>query len=194
MKNKKKIAIIIPARLGSQRLKHKNILPIKNIPMVAYVAREAKKSKFNPIVFVSSESEIIRKICVKYDINFIKRPKRLAKKFVEKQEVIVSAAKYILRKFKYKPEIIVSLQCNSPQFKCKDLDNAIKFFKKSFPEKEKKELISVGRDNMQNAAFRIMTWKAVFQKSLSTNISIFFTDYVDVHNKADYLLTLKKIK
>jgi CMP-N-acetylneuraminic acid synthetase len=191
---KNKIIVIIPARLGSQRLKYKNILPIKNIPMVAYVAREAKKSKFNPTIFVSSESEIIEKICVKYDLNFIKRPKKLARKFVEKQEVIVSAAKHILRKFKYKPEIVVSLQCNSPEFKCKDLDNAIKFFKKSFPGKEKKELISVGRDNMQNAAFRIMTWKAVFQKSLSTNISIFYTDYTDIHYKTDYLLTLKKIK
>ena len=29
-----KIVVIIPARLGSLRLKNKNILPIKNIPML----------------------------------------------------------------------------------------------------------------------------------------------------------------
>jgi len=191
---KNKIIIIIPARLGSQRLKNKNILPIKNVPMVAYVAQEAQKSKHAPTIFISSESEVVRKICIKYHLNFIKRPKNLSKKFVEKQEVIVHAVKYVHKKFKYKPQIVISLQCNSPEFEYKDLDVAIKFFKKSFPGKKKKELISVGKNNMQNAAFRIMTWQAVFQKSLSTNVSIFFCNYVDIHSKRDYLLAIKKIK
>ena len=61
----KKLLIIIPARIGSKRLKKKNILPIKNLPMVIYVAKEALKSKYKPFVYVSSESsEIINFPCL----------------------------------------------------------------------------------------------------------------------------------
>ena len=45
------------------------------------------------------------------------------------------------KKFKFKPKAVVSLQCNSPEFNYKDLDKALKFFKKKFPQKKKKELI-----------------------------------------------------
>ena len=43
----KNLAIIIPVRLGSKRLKNKNILPVKGLPMFVYVAKEAQKSKNN---------------------------------------------------------------------------------------------------------------------------------------------------
>ena len=42
----KKIILIIPVRMGSKRLKNKNILPINKMPMFVYVAKEAVKSKF----------------------------------------------------------------------------------------------------------------------------------------------------
>ena len=56
----KNILIIIPARIGSKRLKKKNILPIKGIPMVIFVANEAKKSKYKPYVVVSTEIQKLR--------------------------------------------------------------------------------------------------------------------------------------
>ena len=185
--------IIIPARMGSVRLKNKNILPIKGIPMFVYVAKEAQKSKYNPKIWVSSESSKIKKICEKFNINFLKRPTKLSKSNVEKQLVVVHAVKLLSKKFKNNPPIVISLQPNSPEFKSKDLDQAIQFFSNSFKNKKNKELISVGRDNRQNAAFRIMTFSAVFQKSLSTNIIIFKTNYTDIHNKRDYLKVKKKI-
>ena len=102
---REKVLIIIPARLGSKRLKQKNILLIKNIPMVIYVANEAMRSKFKPIVVVSSESIRIQNLCQKYGVDFIKRPKYLANDKIEKQEVVVHAFKKL--KKKYKPYIIV---------------------------------------------------------------------------------------
>ena len=77
-----------------------------------------------------------------------------------------------MKKLKFKPEIIISLQANSPEIKVKHLDEAIKIFKKSSLIKEIRA-ISVGKDNLQNAAFRIMSHSAVFQKSLSTNIIVY---------------------
>lgn len=187
------ILIIIPARLGSKRLERKNILPIKKLPMFVYVAKEALKSKFKVSVFISSESLKIIDICKKYKIKFVKRPPSLAKDYVEKQEVIAHAYKKLKKKLK--PKIIVSLQVNTPQFKIRDLDNAIVFFKKKvFPKKLIKEVISVGKDNLQNGAFRIMTPKAVCKKTLSTNIGVFFTDYIDIHYLNDYENAKQKIE
>ena len=187
----KNLVIIIPSRLGSTRLKNKNILLIKGMPMFVYVALEALKSKYKPTVFISSESQKVKQMCLKYKLNFIQRPKRLSTKMVEKQEIIVHGSRFISKKYKFKPKIVVSLQCNSPEFNYKDFDKAMKVFNKKFLKKEKKELISVGHDNCQNAAFRIMTYKAVFQKSLSTNVIIFFTNYTDIHTKQDYKKVLK---
>ena len=58
----KRPLIIIPARLGSKRLKNKNILPVKGLPMFVYVAKKVQKSIFSPYIFVSSISKN-RKIC-----------------------------------------------------------------------------------------------------------------------------------
>lgn len=186
------ILIIIPARLGSKRLKKKNVLPIKNLPMFIYVAKEVHKSRLKPNVYVSSESSKIIGICKKYKINFIKRPNYLSKDNVEKQEAVVHAFKKL--KNKLKPKIIVSLQANSPEVKYKDLDNAINFFKKAFPLKPIKEVISVGKDNLQNGAFRIMTPNTVCKKTLSTNIGIYKTNYIDIHDLNDYKNAKKKIE
>ena len=195
IKKKTKIAVIIPVRMGSKRLRNKNILPIKDIPMFVFVAKNVNKSKHKLNVFISSESEKIRVICKKYDLNFIKRPKRLSLDFVEKQEVIVHATKYLKKKLNYDPKIIISLQANSPEFDVKDLDKALKFFNnKMYIGKPIKELISVNHDNIQNGAFRILTNKAVFQKTLSTKLGVFFTNYLDIHSKLDYLKVKKKIE
>ena len=73
----------------------------------------------------------------------------------------------------------------------KDINNALNFFhKRLYPNYPIKELISVGNDNIQNAAFRIMTYKAAFQRSLSTKIGIFITNSLDIHTFNEY----KKVK
>tara|TARA_B100000963_G_C22469922_1_gene599633 strand:+ start:233 stop:814 length:582 start_codon:yes stop_codon:yes gene_type:complete len=189
---KKNNIIIIPARGNSKRLKNKNLLQINKRSLIEIACLEAKKSKFFGKIYVSSEDIRIQKICKKLKINFIKRPKHLSKDNVEKQEIIVHVLKTLLRK-KLKISNVVSLQPNSPQFKSKDLDKAYIFFRdKLYLNAPIKELISVNHDNIQNACFRIMTLKAAFQKTLSTKIGIFFTDYIDINNKKDFL-KVKKI-
>ena len=93
-----KLLIIIPARIGSKRLKEKNILPIKNLPMLVYVAKEAMKSKYKPHVYISTESKRIINICNVYGLNYVIRPKKLANDRVEKQEAIIHAYKKLKKK------------------------------------------------------------------------------------------------
>ncbi len=189
-----KTILIMPVKFNSSRLKYKNILPIKNLPMFVYSLKKVDKSKKIDGFFVSTESQKIIDICKKYNINYIKRPASLAKPNVEKQEVIVNALKALKRK-KIRPNVVISYQANSPETRLKDLEKAIYFFKKKMlPNYPVKELISVGKDNIQNAAFRIMTYKAAFQKTLSTKIGIFFTNAIDIHTKKDYKKIKKRIE
>ena len=189
-----KILVIIPVRGNSKRLKNKNILPIKGIPMFLYVAQKIIKSKNNLRIVVSSENSKILKICKDNNIEFLKRPKYLSNDEIEKQDVIVHATRYISKKEKFFPKIVISLQTNTPQINSNDLDKAIKFFKSIFVGKKIKEVFAIGKGNIQNGAFRIMTYKTVFQKTLSTKVGVFKTNYIDIHNKKEYLRVKKIIE
>ena len=185
-----KTILIMPVKFKSSRLKNKNILPIKGIPMFVYTMNAIKRSKKIDKFYVSTESSKIIKICKKFKIEFIRRPYYLARPDSEKQAVIVHGLKQLAKK-KIKPQVVISLQANSPQTRMKDINNALNFFhKRLYPNYPIKELISVGNDNIQNAAFRIMTYKAAFQRSLSTKIGIFITNSLDIHTFNEY----KKVK
>ena len=73
------------------------------------------KSRFSPIIYISSGSKIVQKICKIYNLNFIKRPKKLSSDKAEKQLAIVHAVKVLTKRLSYKPEIVISLQANSPE-------------------------------------------------------------------------------
>ena len=48
------IVAIIPARSKSKRLKNKNVLPIKGMPMFVFVANILKKSKYISKIYIST--------------------------------------------------------------------------------------------------------------------------------------------
>ncbi len=189
-----KILVIIPVRGNSKRLKNKNVLSIKGMPMFLYVAQKIIKSKNNLRIVVSSENSKILKICKDNNIEFLKRPKYLSEDEIEKQDVIAHATRLISKKENFFPKIVISLQANTPQINKNDLDKAIKFFKSIFVGKKIKEVFAIDKDNLQNGAFRIMTYKTVFQKTLSTKVGVFKTNYIDIHNKKQYLLVKNLIE
>jgi CMP-N-acetylneuraminic acid synthetase len=189
----KKVFVIMPVKYQSERLKKKNILPINNSPMFVFVAKKFAKSKIISKFIVSTESKKIKDLCGHYKIDFIHRPYYLSRSHIEKQAVIVHAVKKL--RFINKNDIIVSVQPNSPEINMIDIKKALYFFKKKLYVGSKiKELICVNNKNIQNPAFRILTYDAVFQKTLSTKIGIYFADYEDIHTKKDYLKVKKSIE
>ena len=189
----KKIVVIMPVKYQSKRLKEKNILPINHLPMFVYVANKFIKSKIFSKFIVSTESKKIMKLCEDYKIDYINRPKYLSKPEVEKQAVIVHAVKNF--KAINKNDIIISLQPNSPEVKVSDIKKALNFFKNKLYKNAKiKELICVNKNNVQNPSFRILTYDAVFQRTLSTKIGIYHANYEDIHTLKEYLKVKKKIE
>ena len=73
MSNKPLIYAMIPARLGSTRLKMKNLALINNKPMISYAIEAAKKSGIFDKVVLNSESEIFKEIANRHEILFYHR-------------------------------------------------------------------------------------------------------------------------
>jgi CMP-N-acetylneuraminic acid synthetase len=90
----------------------------------------------------------------------------------------------------YKPDIVISLQANSPEMTGEMLDNAIE----SFIVNNRNELISVDKTLMMNAAFRIMKNWYVYQRELSTKTGAFICDVEDVHTIEDVKRIEQKTK
>ena len=61
-----KIITLIPARSGSKGLEGKNIKLFRGEPLISWTIKEALKSKYIDEVFVSTDSEEISEISVKY--------------------------------------------------------------------------------------------------------------------------------
>tara|TARA_R110002074_G_scaffold134883_3_gene279235 strand:+ start:165 stop:782 length:618 start_codon:yes stop_codon:yes gene_type:complete len=175
-----KIVAIIPARGGSKRLKRKNIYPIWGKPMLYWAVKAAKESSHITDVWVTTEDEEIERVALEAGARVHKRDPKLSEDHVYKMAAIREATSFIERNY-YKPEVVVSLQANSPEMTGKILDNAIE----SFIINERNELISVDRGLMMNAAFRIMKNWYVYQRELSTKTGAFICDVEDVHTIDD---------
>jgi glycosyltransferase involved in cell wall biosynthesis len=178
------IVAVIPARLGSKRLKKKNILDIMGKPMIQYAIEAAFSSEYITDVFVSTESDEVALIAEKLGVNIIRRPENLAADNIIKQDVIVHSVKEI-EKIK-QPSIVVSLQANSPQVTGEIIDNCIY----QLHSTNTNEVMTVDKNMVQNAAIRVMCYEAVFQKALSTYFSVYVKDLIDIHTKDDLQLVI----
>jgi CMP-N-acetylneuraminic acid synthetase len=177
---KKNIIAIIPARAGSKRFKNKNIFIHKNLPMIAWTINAARKSVFISDVYVTSESSKILKIAKKFGAKTILRPKSLAGDRVPKIEAIKHAVQKISKNNK-KIHFVASLQANSPNITPLDIDSCIS----DIINKNKNEIMSLDVNLNQNGAIRIMKYKTVFDKMLSTHFSCRINNVWDVHKIND---------
>jgi pseudaminic acid cytidylyltransferase len=90
---------IIPARSKSVRIKNKNIISFFGKPIIAYAIDVAKKSKLFKRIIVSTDSEKIAKIAIKYgaEVPFL-RSKKLSGNYTTTTDVIIDTIKKISSK------------------------------------------------------------------------------------------------
>jgi len=119
--------VIIPARGNSKGIKKKNLLNFCSKPLLYWSIIQAKKSKFKNHIYISSESDEIKKLCNKMKVKFIKRPKKLCSDTSSSESALIHALKVIGGKVKN----IIFLQATSPLRKPKDIDMAFNLFKKT---------------------------------------------------------------
>lgn len=79
---------MIPARIGSQRLKYKNLALIKNKALIEYSIINAIKTKLFNKIYINSDSDIFEFFSKKYKIDFYKRKKKYANSNAKSDDVI----------------------------------------------------------------------------------------------------------
>lgn len=90
---KGKVIAMIPARVGSERLKMKNLALINGKPLIYYSINAAKKSGLFDKVVLNSDSEIFERIAKRYGIDFYLRPKSLGSSDTKSDEVVADFMK-----------------------------------------------------------------------------------------------------
>lgn len=120
MKNKKTFLAIIPARGGSKRLPHKNILPLAGKPMINWTIEAGLNSKYLDRVVVSSDNEEILILAQQAGAQIISRPAELAQDNSTSFDVI----KHVQSVSEYY-DYIVLLQPTSPLRTSQHIDEAI---------------------------------------------------------------------
>lgn len=134
------IAIVIPARRSSSRLKNKNILKIKVVSLINRAINFSKKIKFCKKIIITTD---IPKSKINFDQKetiFIKRPKHLAGNKSKIYKTIIYIDRYLKKKKKLKINSILMLQPTSPFRSINQINKAYKIFKKN---KMKFSLISL---------------------------------------------------
>ena len=89
---------VIPARGGSKRIPKKNIKPFFGKPLIAYSIENALKSNLFDNVIVSTDSDEIAKVALKYGAKVHMRPKELADDYTGTGAVV----NYVVKELKKK--------------------------------------------------------------------------------------------
>jgi CMP-N-acetylneuraminic acid synthetase len=124
---KNNIHAIILARGGSKGIKNKNLISIKNKPLVYWSIKHSKSSKLINETWVSSEDNKILKVSEKYKAKLIIRPKKIATSKSSSESAWIHAINF-LKSQNIKATHIVGIQPTSPIRSPKDFDDAIKYF------------------------------------------------------------------
>ncbi|KZL16324.1 cytidyltransferase [Pseudovibrio sp. Ad26] len=83
-----KMIAMIPARLGSQRLKRKNLALLNGQPLIAHAIRKCFAAQCFDEVWVNSESDEIAEVAIKEGAKFHRRPATLADNVATSEEFV----------------------------------------------------------------------------------------------------------
>ncbi len=134
MINSKSVLAIIPARGGSKRLPHKNILDFAGKPLITWTIMSAKNSRYIDNIIVSSDKNKILALAKSMGVDVVKRPEELSRDETTSFDVVKHAIDNIKRH-----DYIILLQPTSPLRTSQHIDESIGFL----VEKEADAVISV---------------------------------------------------
>ncbi|OXA81470.1 N-acylneuraminate cytidylyltransferase/CMP-N,N'-diacetyllegionaminic acid synthase [Flavobacterium aquidurense] len=121
-----RVLAIIPARGGSKGVPGKNIKLLGSKPLIVHAIECAKKCKKVTKTIVSTDSDEILNIALKFEAEVIKRLTSLA----QDTSNVVTAVEEVYQKLEEEFDLIVLLQPTSPLRTSVDLENIITMFEK----------------------------------------------------------------
>ena len=156
---------LIPARIGSKRIKKKNIKIFHGKPLISYAIVNAKKSKLFKKIIVSTDSKIISSIAKKNgaEVPFL-RPKKYSHDKATDEQVRRHFIEYC-KKEKINLKYLCYLYPATPLLKVSTLKKTFNFFKKNkFSElmviaKYRSPIAKVFVKNKKNAVKQLNKYK-----------------------------------
>ncbi len=122
------ILAVIPARGGSKGIPKKNIRLMAGKPLISYAIENAKKSKHDIRVVVTTDNAEIKSVASSYSAEIIDRPDCLADDKTTLDPVIFHAVAEAEKKFNIDFDVVITMQPTSPCLKTDTLDKAIDLF------------------------------------------------------------------
>lgn len=127
MKKRESIIALIPARGGSKRIPHKNMVEVGGKPLIAWTIEQAKKSRYLSRVIVSTDDAEIAEVARKYgaEVPFM-RPDHIAGDLTPDLPVFEHALCWLQEKEGTVPEVVAHLRVNTGIFRtAEDMDQGI---------------------------------------------------------------------
>ena len=120
-----KIIAMIPARIGSTRLKFKNLALVNKKPLIYYSINASIKSNIFDKIIINSDDNVFKKIANRYKVGFYNRPKKLGGNNIKSDDVVYDFLK------SYKCDVLVWVNPIAPLQDPKDINKIVKDFLKS---------------------------------------------------------------
>ncbi|EJQ0552695.1 acylneuraminate cytidylyltransferase [Campylobacter coli] len=138
--SKNKYIAEIPARLGSQRVRQKNLILIEGEPMIAYAIKACKNASSISDIYVNTESDLIGQVALDYGVKYYKRNQELALDYIVSDQFNYDFLK------KIECEALVMVNPVSPLIESIDIEEAINFFETN----QLDSMISVKDERLQS--------------------------------------------
>jgi len=134
-----KVVAMIPARLGSKRIKNKNLRLLAGKPLVCHVADTAKEADVFDEIYINSESDIFKAVADEFCIKCYKRPEKLAGDYATNDMFVTDFINNV------ECDIIVQINPTSPLLTVED----VRSFVKRMVEEELDTLHSVTEEHIE---------------------------------------------
>lgn len=170
-----KVLVIIPAKLDSKRLKNKNIRDVGGKPMFLHSVDYAMSSKYDVDIIVSSESDIVKKICDEYGVKFHKRSADLCGD-VE----VVDVYEHIINQIDDTYDIVIGLQPDNPN-RTNTIDKCIDYM----IDNNYDDIITIDDTYRRSGAMRLFKYNLLKDGKVSYRIGCIKETATDIHTEED---------
>jgi YrbI family 3-deoxy-D-manno-octulosonate 8-phosphate phosphatase len=121
----REVLAVIPARGGSKGIPRKNVRLVAGEPLLAFIVREALRSRRLTRVVVSTDDHEIGEVARRYGAEVIWRPSGISDDTATSESALVHALDHLREVEGYEPDLLVFLQCTSPLTLAQDIDGTI---------------------------------------------------------------------
>lgn len=122
MKEDLNIIAMVPARIGSTRLKMKNLALLNGRPLISYTIEAAKASGIFSRMVVNSDNEVFAEIASRYGVEFYHRPVELGSSTTKSDNVVYDFMQ------KHPSDIVAWVNPTSPLQKGDEIREVINHF------------------------------------------------------------------